>query len=133
MNVGLLSSASALAVVGYSGTVIFHGNLIALLNQLAKDKAFLAWMASAGILYLLSKQESIGTPVRMITAVAILAVVLKIFDGQTNTLPQMFADFQSGKIDIVTAFETFAVTAGIRLGLWQGGSVNAYSSTGVKS
>lgn len=120
MNVGLLSSASALAVVGYSGTVIFHGHLIALLDQLAKDKAFLAWMASAGIIYFLSKQETIGVPVRMITGVAILAVILKLFG--TGSLTSAFADFQAGKLSLASLFSIFGVQSGKALGIYGGPS-----------
>jgi hypothetical protein len=118
MEVGLLSSASALALVGYTGTVIFHGNLIALLDQLAKDKAFLAWMASAGIIYYLSQQPSIGGPVRLITGVAILAVLLKIFSA--NTLNAAFGDFAAGKLSLASLFAIFGVQAGKGLGIYNG-------------
>lgn len=115
MNVGLLSSASALGVVGYTGSVIFHGNLIALLTQLQKDKDFLAWMAATGILYYLSQQETIGGPVRLITGVAILAALLRVFsDGTASSL---IADMQQGKISPAVAFVGVAQTAGIALGL----------------
>lgn len=120
MNVGLLSSASALAVVGYTGTVIFNGHLIALLDQLQKDKMFLAWMASAGTLYFLSKQETIGVPVRMITGVAILAVILKIFGAGTLTAP--FHEFANGKLNLASMFSIFGVQAGKALGVYNGPS-----------
>jgi hypothetical protein len=132
MNVGLLSSASALAICGYTGSVIYHGNLIALLNQLAKDKAFLAWMAAAGLLYFLSQQDTIGVPVRLITGTAILAFLLKIFSGNTNVLGSVFSDFAAGKISFAQLFTVFATTAGTKLGIYQG-SVSAYSTpTGAK-
>lgn len=120
MNVGLLSSASALTVVGYTGTVIFHGHLIALLDQLAKDKAFLAWMASAGVIYFLSKQDTIGVPVRMITGVAILAVVLKIMG--TGSLSSAFHDFGAGKLSLASLFSIFGVNAGKALNIYNGPS-----------
>lgn len=116
MNVGLLSSASALAVVGYTGTVIYHGNLIALLHQLEKDKAFLAWMTAGGIIYFLSKQESIGVPVRMITGVAILAVLLRVF--QNGGAGSALSEFRKGNLGLASAADIVATVAGKTLGIY---------------
>jgi hypothetical protein len=130
MNVGLLSSASALAICGYTGSVIYHGNLIALLNQLAKDKAFLAWMAAAGLLYFLSQQDTIGVPVRMITAVAILALLLKVFsNGGANSAASEFA---KGNIGLATFFQNIAIETGLALGIYQNTAQNNVPINGVK-
>lgn len=120
MNVGLLSSASALAIVGYAGVTVYHGHLIALLDQLAKDKAFLAWMAASGVIYLLSQQETIGAPVRVITGVAILAVLLKVFSS--GGLNSAFASFQSGQLSLASLFSVFGVQAGKALNIYNGPS-----------
>lgn len=120
MNVGLLSSASALAIVGYAGVTVYHGHLISLLDQLAKDKAFLAWMAATGVLYLLSQQETIGAPVRVITGVAILAVLLKVFSS--GGLNSAFTSFQSGQLSLASLFSVFGVQAGKALNIYNGPS-----------
>lgn len=131
MNVGLLSSASALAVVGYTGTVIYHGNLVALLDQLAADKAFLAWMAAVGILYVASKQPEIGGPVRLIAGVAVLALLLRIFSN--GGAGSALSNFANGQSSLAEAFIEFSAAAGSALGIHQPEAANNLPtmSTGV--
>lgn len=131
MDVPLLSSVSVLALVGYTGVVILHGNLVAMLHQIYGDRGYLYWMVAVGILYYLSKQPTIGAPITFLVGMGILGVLLKVFGGQANFLPQVFQDFAAGKINIVQAFEVFATTAGTRLGLYQGSNLSAYSTPGA--
>ena len=77
MEVGLLTSVSAIALVGYVGAVMYHGNLMALVNALKSDWRFLEWVAAVGVLYLLAKESYLHGPVVGLIGIAVVAFLLK--------------------------------------------------------
>lgn len=115
VNVGLLSSTAALAIVGYTGTVIFQGNLIALVTQLSKDWQFLEVIAAMGVLYYLTKIEYLQGPMTALIGLGVLGVVLKV--ASNSTLQTAFRDFASGGLDLASLAYIFAIQAGKSLGV----------------
>jgi uncharacterized membrane protein YoaK (UPF0700 family) len=76
MEVGLLTSVSAIALVGYVGAVWYHGHLVDLAKQLPKDWQYLEWVAAVGILYLLARESYLHGPVAGLVGVAMFGFLL---------------------------------------------------------
>jgi hypothetical protein len=81
VDVGLLSSVSAIAIVGYVGFVMAHGNLVPLLENLKKDWRFLEWAAAVGILYFLAKESDLHGPIVGLIGLAIIVFLLRHVSG----------------------------------------------------
>jgi hypothetical protein len=101
MDVGLLSSVSALALVGYTGAVIYHGNLMTLLKQVATDWSFIEVPISAGILFLLYQNQYLQQPIGIIVGLAIFAMLIKVFSN--TAAKQALNDLAAGKISLIGA------------------------------
>lgn len=102
MNVGLLSSVSALAIVGYTGAVIFNGNLMAMLTQLTKDWSFIEVPIAVGLLYALYRVPVLREPVGIIVGLTLLAVSLKLFTNSNATTA--VSQFASGATGLLSTF-----------------------------
>jgi hypothetical protein len=83
MGAPLLASVSAIAVAGYLGAVMYHGNLMSLVNALRSDWRFLEWVAAVGILYLLARESYIHGPVVGLIGIGIVAFLLHHAKGVT--------------------------------------------------
>lgn len=97
MNIGLLSSVSAIALVGYTGAVIYNGQLINLLSQMTKDWQFLEFIAALGILYYLAKQDYLSGPVTALIGLAAAGFLLRVVaNPQATTAVKSFANGSQG-------------------------------------
>jgi|SRR6185312_7158696 len=97
MGVGLLSSVSALAIVGYGAATIFHGQFATLIAQLGKDWHFIAVPISAAILFALYQNEYLKAPVGIFIGMAIFTVILKLSGSEAGTsLTKAFSGLLGG-------------------------------------
>ena len=82
INVGLLSSVSAIAVIGYVGAVMWNGNLEALGAQLYADWHFLEFVAALGLLYLVARADYLSGPASALIAVAAVGLAIKTLSNE---------------------------------------------------
>ena len=94
MATGLLTSVSAIALVGYVGAVIYHGNLLALINALKSDWRYLEWVAAVGILYLLARESYLHGPVVGLVGLGIVAFLLH----RANAVKSAGTDLSKGNL-----------------------------------
>lgn len=128
MNVGLLNSVSAIALVGYVGAVIYHGNLMQLVAQLGSDWRFLEVLAAIGVLYALAKVPVLTGPVMLLVGVAVVGVLLKL--AQNSTILTAFQAFGTGQLSLSSLADAFGAQAGKSLGFQSAASM-PLPTTGV--
>lgn len=114
MNVGLLTSVSAIALVGYVGVVMYQGNLLPFLQQVGKDWEFLEWVAAIGLLYWLVKNEYLSGPVSALVGIALIAMLLKLTANPTVT--SAVNSFGQGNLSLLSTLEAIGVQAGKTFG-----------------
>lgn len=125
MNVPLLSSVSAIALIGYVGAVIVNGNLSALVTKLESEWHFLEFLVCVGILYGLVKVDAISGPVSLLIGMAFFGLLLKISQSGTGQVfgPQ-FAEFAQGQMGLFDLAQITGAQVGKALGLMQPGTDN---------
>lgn len=92
----LISSSAGGAIGVYLFAVVWRGNIKELGKLLAKEEGYIEFLIAIMILYALDKYGPENKVTKIITTMAILAVVLRF--AQRSGLTGKFSEFQIGKI-----------------------------------
>lgn len=74
----MLNGLALLFVGLYTGAVVIHGNLNALLAVLADDKEFLKWAVALGVVMAIAQTDALGSLGKGIAALAVIGLAFTI-------------------------------------------------------